>query len=525
MSDFPYRLLGPCALTLHYLIVAGAIFGCGVRGLPGWYQALIAALLGSSLALVWTTHLVDPGIIPPKRDQDPLIAALERGDTDAVPYSGRYTKALNGTWVRSLTAREWAEEQQRLLQPPQPPQPQPSSPRGQEQHHLMQGQLRNVRKRVQESQELDEVVCQPAAPAPAVATAAVPAALPLSQALAASMIVHKYCITCHIWRPERAHHCSVCGFCMDHFDHHCGVMGNCIARLNHRFFAGFMVLAQVAGGLGLGGCVWRLRREGFPSSPSWSQVETYLLLLVGLLMFFHILMLGFGTGHCVLLALDLTTKDCISNDLGFLRRNPPCLPGARSPMGLLLRTYPVLLCGPVRLRPYAPGGCYPGHRVHAGSAAAASPSPLLSDGDAAATVAATAATRSPVGFDGGTIDAPGGVVTATTIVDSKSQGRRGEGSGEGATEAVAVAEGAAVLAANGLPHSHGFGAKDVFETTSWRQQQQEEPGVVSYPGAGFRREKGDQATRDRLLWTAGDRGNKDGSSSNGSTVPLMGPTL
>ncbi|GIL73536.1 hypothetical protein Vretifemale_3674 [Volvox reticuliferus] len=367
MSCFPHRILGPCALTLHYLIMAGVTFGYGVRGLPGWYQALIAVLLGASLALLWMTHLVDPGIIPPSREKDPLIAALERGDTEAVPYSERYTKALNGTWVRAMTARELAQEQHRIRQqqPQQPLQPPPQQQQhmmqDQQQQEFVQAQLHDVRRRVQEPQELAEIACQQSAPAAAAA-----AALPLSHALASSsMVVHKYCITCNIWRPERAHHCRVCGFCMDHFDHHCGTMGTCIARLNHRFFAGFMVLAQVSSGLALGGCVWRLRREGFPRSSSWSRVETYLLLLIGLLMLYHIVMLGFGTGHCLLLALDITTKDCINSDLGFLRRNPPCLPGARSPIGLLLRAYPVLLCGPVRLRPNAFKGCCPGRRVAA----------------------------------------------------------------------------------------------------------------------------------------------------------------
>lgn len=28
------------------------------------------------------------------------------------------------------------------------------------------------------------------------------------------VLVHKYCVTCHIWRPVRGHHCSECGHCM-----------------------------------------------------------------------------------------------------------------------------------------------------------------------------------------------------------------------------------------------------------------------------------------------------------------------
>jgi hypothetical protein len=36
------------------------------------------------------------------------------------------------------------------------------------------------------------------------------------------------------------------------------------AQSNHRFFAGFMVTAQLACGLAMGGCAWRLQRAGFP---------------------------------------------------------------------------------------------------------------------------------------------------------------------------------------------------------------------------------------------------------------------
>lgn len=96
---------------------------------------------------------------------------------------------------------------------------------------------------------------------------------------------HKYCGTCHIWRPPRAHHCSTCDACMvrrqvpclprcrracgtdvhalaaqEHWDHHCAVVGNCIAGANHRWFTAFLVSAQVGCALMLGGAVTRLQR-------------------------------------------------------------------------------------------------------------------------------------------------------------------------------------------------------------------------------------------------------------------------
>jgi len=49
----------------------------------------------------------------------------------------------------------------------------------------------------------------------------------------------KYCNTCKIFRPPRAHHCKYCDNCIDQFDHHCPWIGNCVGKRNYRYFLMF----------------------------------------------------------------------------------------------------------------------------------------------------------------------------------------------------------------------------------------------------------------------------------------------
>ncbi|ORZ17615.1 DHHC palmitoyltransferase-domain-containing protein [Absidia repens] len=50
----------------------------------------------------------------------------------------------------------------------------------------------------------------------------------------------KTCKKCHLPKPERAHHCSVCNACVLRFDHHCPWIHNCVGHYNHRYFVLFM---------------------------------------------------------------------------------------------------------------------------------------------------------------------------------------------------------------------------------------------------------------------------------------------
>lgn len=56
------------------------------------------------------------------------------------------------------------------------------------------------------------------------------------------------CRKCHTQRPERAHHCSVCGQCVMRMDHHCPWVGNCVGLKNHKYFllfGGYGSLASI----------------------------------------------------------------------------------------------------------------------------------------------------------------------------------------------------------------------------------------------------------------------------------------
>ncbi|XP_063636293.1 palmitoyltransferase ZDHHC20-B-like isoform X1 [Cydia splendana] len=55
----------------------------------------------------------------------------------------------------------------------------------------------------------------------------------------------RYCNRCVLVKPDRAHHCSLCGRCVLKMDHHCPWVNNCVCFHNYKFFMLFLGYALV----------------------------------------------------------------------------------------------------------------------------------------------------------------------------------------------------------------------------------------------------------------------------------------
>tara|TARA_B100001540_G_scaffold304229_1_gene313715 strand:- start:437 stop:1507 length:1071 start_codon:yes stop_codon:yes gene_type:complete len=58
--------------------------------------------------------------------------------------------------------------------------------------------------------------------------------------------LRRFCRKCTAWKPERCHHCSVCGRCVLKMDHHCVWVANCVGAYNYKFFLLFLLYTFVA---------------------------------------------------------------------------------------------------------------------------------------------------------------------------------------------------------------------------------------------------------------------------------------
>nr|CAG4643036.1 EOG090X01OT [Ilyocryptus agilis] len=134
---------------------------------------------------------------------------------------------------------------------------------------------------------------------------------------AAMEVPTKYCRTCQIWRPPRAHHCRLCDNCVETQDHHCVWLNNCVGRRNYRYFFTFISSATFLG-LYLAGAslahilVYMHRSEGVSFGDSISKFRVpFAMVIYGFIAFLYpAALMGY---HVFLMARGETTREYLNS--------------------------------------------------------------------------------------------------------------------------------------------------------------------------------------------------------------------
>ena len=140
---------------------------------------------------------------------------------------------------------------------------------------------------------------------------------------AAMEVPTKYCKTCSVWRPPRAHHCRLCDNCVETQDHHCVWLNNCVGRRNYRYFFTFISSATFLGlylaGASLAQILVYKDLEGVSFSEAISHFRVpFAMFIYGLLAFIYpAALMGY---HVFLMARGETTREYL-NSHKFLKKD------------------------------------------------------------------------------------------------------------------------------------------------------------------------------------------------------------
>lgn len=126
----------------------------------------------------------------------------------------------------------------------------------------------------------------------------------------------KYCKTCNIWRPARAHHCRTCDNCIETQDHHCVWLNNCVGRRNYRHFFTFVAAGTILSfylfAASLGHVLAYAHQEGVSVSESIDRNRVpFAMVIYGILIALYPLSL---TGyHLFLIGRGETTREYLQS--------------------------------------------------------------------------------------------------------------------------------------------------------------------------------------------------------------------
>ncbi|KAL1916650.1 uncharacterized protein VTP21DRAFT_5354 [Calcarisporiella thermophila] len=117
----------------------------------------------------------------------------------------------------------------------------------------------------------------------------------------------RFCKKCQGSKPDRAHHCRVCGRCILKMDHHCPWLNNCVGFANYKFFYLFILHGAIY-------CLWCCIATIFPC---WEVIldptigllnlSIHWILMVFLGFALGVGLIGFTAFHTRLLLANRTT--------------------------------------------------------------------------------------------------------------------------------------------------------------------------------------------------------------------------
>lgn len=131
----------------------------------------------------------------------------------------------------------------------------------------------------------------------------------------------RYCLMCHVFKPDRCHHCSICNRCVLNMDHHCRMrylawINNCIGFFNRKIFmlmlfysllSGYTVLLSILPVVGMSLYkVW--------ISESVAELHTSFILTTLLLVLIMITLTKFTHFHVQLVLKNSTTIESLENN-------------------------------------------------------------------------------------------------------------------------------------------------------------------------------------------------------------------
>lgn len=119
----------------------------------------------------------------------------------------------------------------------------------------------------------------------------------------------RYCKLCCTFKPDRTHHCSMCGRCVLRMDHHCPWVSNCIGYANYKYFLLLLLYVCVTLVFVVGAMMPRFINV-FKAFHSWSlflQWDLPVILAYVLTVFLAGVLINFFIYHLTLVARAMTT--------------------------------------------------------------------------------------------------------------------------------------------------------------------------------------------------------------------------